>query len=281
MAKIDRKQQNFIFRHAKLIGWLASLIGIILLIVGIATSISGAVSGSKALTTFADAFKVNEGETEVKITLQVENLKQVNSQFFEPIDSSLKLMVAGVTTFFIARIAVNVVLLLRAISDNKKGIIPSKSLLIHRFIYYPLVIVSELVIMIVTSVLLSTYLVDIVNAVTEANAYLIRQADGKTELILAAGSAGGELDTSGINLLQGYANKLKENSSILEKVSDIMIQAVEGNADSTQLENVMKDEMNKIINLGITSAVFNGIWLITNIVYGIIAKVKVGKAVRA
>ncbi len=240
------------------------------------------MDGQTSLTDFMNSFNgsttpdpdsAGGGSASESLTLSVASINDVNSKFFEPLNSSLKLLVAGVDTFFIARIAVNVVLLLRAISDNKKGIIPSKSLLIWRFVYYPIIIVCHIVIMIVTSILLSTYLVDIINAFTEANKAIISYADVSGNI---------DLSTSD-EAANAFATALRNNSSLLDKfAAEFEKIASDPSYNETNMERLMQDEIVlPIIKMSIAAGVFQGIWGITNIVYGIIAKIKVGKAVNA
>lgn len=128
--------------------------------------------------------------------------------------------------------------------------------------------------MIISSILLSTYLVDIITAFTEAN-----------KAILSYKDASGNVDFAKAGVTDSFTNALRSNSTLLDKFA-AEFENIASSGDSAGAETSMQQLMQNeiilpIIKMTIATGVFQGIWGITNIVYGIVAKIKVSNAVKA
>ncbi len=301
MSKIDRKEQNFLFRHLKLIGWLTTLVALIIFIAGLAVMLvnlfSGMTSGSTSTGSTGGESSDPVQQAINQMQSAIANANDMDSKIISPVKKGLDTMAAGLIMLLITRMVVNGLLLWRAFSDNKK-IVPSKGLLITRLVYYPLVIVIELAILISFSVLfpgtVNSYITDldtVLKTVTESGNIAVSQ-------LQPLNASSSTVDAEIRNIVDNFTNSIKgslENTSFysdykgtINNIVDLMNQQAQPDISQEQIDkisneiqtntnNLMNEMLTGIINGAVALIVFNGLWILTDIAYGITAKILVNK----
>ena len=232
IMKLNREEQNFIFKHWDKIGWLFSSTGIIIFFIGIIMLIISLFDSSNTLELKQLIEKINSqnvGEIDSIMILSI----NIRNNFFDSFTNMINIIFSGLIIFLGIRFIVAIGLIIRSFDDYK------------HVINYLIWVMSRLFIhllQITIYVLLVYFLIMILNDVWLAN---VKEAKSTLYKIITIINDNGNTDKT-LSLIQEVLHQ--------SKILDV--------ANNVNANNIYSIFGNKLIPIYITI----GAWIVINLI---------------
>lgn len=306
MTKIDRKNEFFLFRWTKIIGWTLTAVALLIIIIGAATLAVSVVDiiqnkftvYQNDLTNIQNAiqdFNNNNSSSDIGTVIgQANSIKTqttglVNTVLDDAygITAKVKTIIAGIALLLIFRAATNVLLIFRAISDKKNTELKSTGFMIYRFVHHGIVIavlfglfVTHLVFMDKMVVGTVNSILDIVNVAMNGSS----SKEGFDGIMTSMINTLDEIQKSGTAPSQAVQDQLNAQAQQIQDIAQNIPTQIENVELVKQVVTAMNSsnpvlEIVSILAPLIANLSLLLVWGIADIIYGSVAKSNVEEMV--
>ncbi len=175
---INRQSQSPIYKNVKKIGWIFTIISLIIIAVGVGLLINYCLklkdnqpkedinNIAKLITYINNLYIDGSGRDHVvhlkkQLVIASNALNDLDNNYISHIETAMNISCAGIICFFCIRMVVNVILIFRAY-DDKMSIIESNSLFNSRVFHHIAIIICQIVALILFSIVYPQYVSSVI-----------------------------------------------------------------------------------------------------------------------